>query len=89
MLLSIDPSRIGSIETCSECDQEGNVINVTGEWKGGDFLQMSYEFLESLDPRWGKREGNIITLLYFKMKIVDDDPYKGMVTALRVDDVSS
>jgi len=47
---------------------------LAGWWEGGDVLAMDYDLFDDADPQYLQRDGDIVTLLQFKMRVIADSP---------------
>jgi len=61
---------------------------LVGWWEGGDILAMSYDLFEVADSRYLQRDGDVVTLLQFKMRVIADRPEKETLYLQRIEDNS-
>lgn len=62
----------GSIRVNIASDDNG-ASQITASWEGGDIVGISEEFLEYADPKFIQREGDLITICQFHLRLIGGD----------------
>lgn len=65
-------------------DDEGNLVEMQATWSGNEKLLVSKPFLDDLDPRWAKRNGDMLTICQYTLKLLAYYPDEQLYIAQRI-----
>lgn len=78
------PIITGDVVCTGFYNDNGDTVDVTAEWRGGDVVGISDALLAYSDERWIRREGDIIHICQFRVRVFDH--WGDVWYAQRIDD---
>lgn len=78
------PYYTGLILCTAEYSSTGEITNVTAKWEGEALSVLSKVLIDDLDPRWGKLDGDMLTICQYTLKVLAYYPAAQVYIALRI-----